>query len=189
MLSVDEAARQWDQALAKRIGEAVKHRRNELGWPQQRLAEVTARLGYPLTGVVISQIETNARGGRVDVAEIVVLAAAMFVPPVQLLYPDLVDGTVDLLPGCTTSSIRAVEWFSGNVEPLATGGDTDEEDGFLMWEAGARPTMLSRRLDELRRTVSALPDGDAAEAVRDEIAALTTQARRSGLTVDATTRD
>ena len=42
-----------------------------------------------------------------------VLAAALEVPPVELLFPDLPDGEVEALPGRVTTSWQAVQWFSG----------------------------------------------------------------------------
>ncbi|MGN2640945.1 hypothetical protein ACTD5D_33200 [Nocardia takedensis] len=33
--------------------------------------------------------------------------------PLQLIYPDLAHGQVDVLPGVTTTSAEAMRWFSG----------------------------------------------------------------------------
>ena len=51
------------------------------------LAERTAELGYPITRVAISKIERNSREGKLDVAELLVLAEALGIAPVLLLAP------------------------------------------------------------------------------------------------------
>lgn len=48
------------------------------------------------------------------VTDLVVLAAALDVPPVLLLYPDAPDGPVETLPGADSSSDEAIQWFSGD---------------------------------------------------------------------------
>ena len=42
-----------------------------------------------------------------------VLAAALEVPPVELLFPDLPDGEVEALPGVSATAFQAAQWFSG----------------------------------------------------------------------------
>lgn len=74
--------------LAQRVGDAVAKRRKALGWTGVQLADRTAELGYPITRVAISKIETNSRAGKFDVAELLVLAEALYIPPVLLLAAD-----------------------------------------------------------------------------------------------------
>jgi hypothetical protein len=47
------------------------------------------------------------------VAELLVIAAALRVPPLQLLFPGEQDDDVDLLPGQRTSTFHAIVWFTG----------------------------------------------------------------------------
>src|SRR6478609_875348 len=115
MPNIDPAAKAWELDLAKRVGQAVQKRRNALNLTAQQLAERTAELGYPITRVAISKIETNKRVGKLDVAELLVLAAALDIPPVLLLFPGFPDGPVESLPGRDTESRKAVLWFSGQV--------------------------------------------------------------------------
>jgi hypothetical protein len=55
-------------------------------------------LAYPVSRVAIGKIENNHREGKFDLSELVVLAAALGIPPVMLVYPDLPHGTVEVLP-------------------------------------------------------------------------------------------
>jgi len=48
-----------------------------------------------------------------QVSEMVVIAAALGVPPVQLLYSDIPDGEVETLPGQAQKTQDAIRWFTG----------------------------------------------------------------------------
>src|SRR3954451_3004693 len=111
MPKIDPAAKAWESTIAKRIGTAVQKRRKALSWTGVQLADRTAELGYPITRVAISKIETNSRAGKFDVAELLVLAEALGIPPVLLLAADFPDGKVETLPGHTVDSLDAVRWF------------------------------------------------------------------------------
>jgi transcriptional regulator with XRE-family HTH domain len=113
MPNIDDAAKAWQLELAKRVGAAVKDRRTSLKMTAQQLAERTKGLGYPVTRVAISKMESNSRAGKLDIAELLILAAALEVPPVVLLFPEIPDGKVRLFPEVTIDSDGAVRWFSG----------------------------------------------------------------------------
>ena len=48
-----------------------------------------------------------------SVPELVILAAALDVPPVALVYPNLPDGEVERIPGEFETAAAAAVWFSG----------------------------------------------------------------------------
>lgn len=104
----------------------MQARRKELGLTASALAERTAELGYPVSRVAIGKIETGHREGKLDLAELVVLGAALRIPPVMMVYPDLPDGQVELLPGREKSSVEALAWFTGDTQ-LADGAVTDPD--------------------------------------------------------------
>src|SRR5271155_3459186 len=81
-----ESAKAWQKELALRVGVAVATRRKELNLTASALAERTADLGYPVSRVAIGKIETGHREGKFDLAELVVLAKAIGVPAVMLLF-------------------------------------------------------------------------------------------------------
>src|ERR1700757_3524960 len=78
----------------------------------QWLADETERLGYPISRAAIANYESGRKKG-LDVAELLVLAAALRIPPLTLLFPQLPDGPVEVLPGVQTTSWDAAAWFSG----------------------------------------------------------------------------
>jgi transcriptional regulator with XRE-family HTH domain len=117
MPKVDVSAREWELGLSKRFGEAVARRRKALGLSAVQLWERTVELGYPITRIAISKIENNARVGKIDVAELLILGCALEIPPLLLLHPDYPDGEVEFLPGWTTNSERVVRWIAGE-QPL-----------------------------------------------------------------------
>jgi transcriptional regulator with XRE-family HTH domain len=150
MPNIDPVAKTWELNLAERIGEAVQARRKALGLTAQQLAERTAELGYPITRVAISKIEGNKRAGKFDVAEWLVLAEALDIPPALLLFPDYPDGTVLGLPGNERKSVAAVWWVSGTRARIGSSG-TDlvglvEQRADTMWELNKLERLL---LDEI----------------------------------------
>jgi len=110
---IDPAAKRWELDLAERVGRAVADRRKALGLTAVQVAAETAFLGYPMTRQAVAKIENNGRAGKLDVAELIVLSAALSISPLQLLYPDLVDGLVEVHPGKEVTSLRAADWFVG----------------------------------------------------------------------------
>jgi transcriptional regulator with XRE-family HTH domain len=113
MPNVDEGARAWELGLAARVGTAVQGRRKTLKLTAVQLAERTKQLGYPITRVAITKIEGNSRSGKLDVAELTVLAAALDVAPLELLFPGEADSPVERLPGQTVPTAHAASWFAG----------------------------------------------------------------------------
>lgn len=107
-------AKAWAAETARRVGAEVRRLRSDVhGLSAVQLAERTAELGYPITRGTLAKIESNSRAGKLDVSELVVLAKALRVPPLQLLFSALPDGPVDVLPNVTVRSRDAVTWFSG----------------------------------------------------------------------------
>lgn len=120
----------------------MQDRRKALGLTAQELAKETESLGYPISRVAISKIESNSRSGKIDLAEIAVLASALGVPPVLLLYPGLPHTSTRYLPNAQHYAIDALMWFTGENSILA------ERHGPATWEqikSGTQPLTLSRQ--------------------------------------------
>lgn len=115
MPKVDDAARQWELTMSGRFGAAVARRRRHLGLTAVQLWERTVELGYPVTRIAISKIENNTRAGKLDMAEVLILARALELPPMLLLYPSYPGGVVEFLPGWEVESERAAGWISGKL--------------------------------------------------------------------------
>lgn len=121
MPNINQDAKSWQEERSKRFGEAVAARRGVVGLTAVQLSERTKRLGYPMTRSTIARIEGNHRAGKIDLAEVVTLAAALDTAPNLLLFPDLIDGPVRVLPDRTMSSNDAAAWFYGNGYPYPIG--------------------------------------------------------------------
>ena len=84
----------WTGRLHKRVALAVKHARERQGISAQQLADITIDLGHPVTRNTLTNYE-NGRKQSLDVAELVIIAMALEVPPITLLFgghPDDADG-------------------------------------------------------------------------------------------------
>jgi transcriptional regulator with XRE-family HTH domain len=140
MPSIDPDGKAWQLELADRVGKAVKMRRNALKLTAQQLAQRTVEIGYPVTRVTISKIESNVRAGKFDVAEWLVLARALEIPPALLLFPDYPDGPVQGLPGNERRSVEALWWVAGTHARTGEVGAglvaLVEQRAELTWELG-----------------------------------------------------
>jgi len=101
----------WATDLVRRVGRAIKAARG--GKSASWLSDQTAELGYRVSPTVIAKLDSGHRGSVLSVAELLVLAAALDIPPGMLLFPGYPRGKVDFLPGRTEASQLALEWFSG----------------------------------------------------------------------------
>ncbi len=81
----------------------------------QQLADATTKLGYPITRSQIANYESG-RKQSLDITELLVLAAALNVPALSLLFPDRPDHTIDILPDTPATTLDAITRFVG--EPL-----------------------------------------------------------------------
>lgn len=189
---IDPVAKKWELDLAERFGRAVSARRKALGMTAMDVATETASLGYPITRQAVAKIENNNRAGKVDVAELIVLAAALHISPLQLLYPDLVDGPVEVLPGKEVTSLRAADWFTGNAflqEP-----NHSEYTHKLGYLAGIEPLRQSIGVGKARDFVVSLlahsrqfgmgPGTPEFQHAMTELQRTKADARRAGLTVE-----
>lgn len=96
------------------------------------LSDRTAELGYRVSPTVIAKLDSGHRGEVLSVAELIILAAALDVPPLALLYPNLPDGEVERIPGDMQTAAGAAMWFTGESEDdlrrLPDRLDGDEND-------------------------------------------------------------
>jgi transcriptional regulator with XRE-family HTH domain len=105
--------------LANRIN---RLRRGRSG---QWLSDRTHELGYRVSRAVISDLETGRRR-YLTTAELLVIAAALDVAPVALLYPGPYDEEIEALPDVTIPKRWAVQWFSGTFSAITDKSDRDE---------------------------------------------------------------
>jgi transcriptional regulator with XRE-family HTH domain len=110
----------WAEDLHRCIAAAIKNARANRS--AQWLADETERLGYPISRAAIANYESGRKRG-LDIAELLVIAAALQIPPLTLLFPQLPNGPVEVLPGVPTTSWDAAAWFSGE----ASSPDPDDD--------------------------------------------------------------
>jgi transcriptional regulator with XRE-family HTH domain len=126
-----ETRQEWSARVAVTVGRQVAHYRTlrrllatadgrELTRPLtlQELSDRCARLGYRIARSVISKLEKGHRQS-ITVDEVCVLAQALEVPPVLLLFPLGLGEAVEALPGREVDPWAAIEWFAGNSEDPA----------------------------------------------------------------------
>jgi transcriptional regulator with XRE-family HTH domain len=102
---------QWAKALHERIAQAIRDARQ--GISAQQLADATKRLGYPISRNQIANYESH-RKQTLDVAELIVLATALRVPPITLLFGGHPNDEVEVLPGQHEPMVSALAWFTGD---------------------------------------------------------------------------
>lgn len=147
MPNVDHDAKKWEEELSWRVGLAIQARRKALGLTAQQLAERTKELGYHVTRVAISKIEGNLRAGKLDVAELLVLALALDIPPALLVFPGYPEGSVEVVPGRTVDSGSALNWLGGRSSDRQVAPDND---GTTLVEAVTERPGLASELFELQ---------------------------------------
>jgi hypothetical protein len=102
---------EWAEHLVRRVGLAMKKARGNKS--AKRLSDETAALGYRVSPTVIAKLDSGHRGSVLGVAELLVLAAALNIPPGLLLFPGFPMAPVEFLPGRTAESKAALDWFCG----------------------------------------------------------------------------
>jgi len=117
---------EWGAALHQRIAGAIRTARQGRMSAQQ-LADETERLGYPISRSQIANYESGRKQG-LDVAELLVLAAALEVPPVTLLFGGPPDEEVEMLPDWTGPAFFGIAWFSGDRELAWPGPEVIDPD-------------------------------------------------------------
>lgn len=145
--------------VARRVVQIRKSR----DMTREQLAKRCAELGYPsLTGPALANIETGRRspsGERrrdITIDELTVLAAALDVPPLLLMFPVGMDAESPVVPRRSVDTWSAARWFAG--EYSADGRRFDPEvnttaqrlitnDG--AWNAAATPVALFHSHDSL----------------------------------------
>lgn len=92
------------------IGGAIQGARKRAGLRITPLAEKTKELGAPVHRVSLPKLERGERD--ITVTELVGLAAALGVPPIALLFPDVL-ADVEVLPEKVMDGLAAFGWFIG----------------------------------------------------------------------------
>lgn len=106
-----EDARAWASELAEAFGKAVRVYRENLNLSAVQLSNRTREQGYPITRATIAKIESNSRSSKIDVAEILTLAAALEVSPRDLMFSGYPKREFRAIPRVKMTVEAAEEWF------------------------------------------------------------------------------
>lgn len=145
----------WSTNLVSTIAGVVRRYRKLRGnMSTQQLADACAELGLPIPRSVLANLE-NGRRNVVSVPELLVLARALGIPPLLLIFPVGEVSRLEVLPGREMPTWAAAQWFTGEGPFLREDDDgkwyvdrlTDEV--LSAWERRAYPVMLRREQDRL----------------------------------------
>ena len=128
-VGVENTGDAWHRQTSKRVGEAVAKFRKDAGMTAQQLAERCKELGVPIHRTTITKIEGGR--SRFDLGELLILAVALDVPPIVLLYPGLPDGEVEIIPGRVGTSWTAFQWAAGMAPSFLNPGTPSKGDQLL----------------------------------------------------------
>ncbi|MGW7106998.1 helix-turn-helix domain-containing protein [Streptomyces xanthophaeus] len=108
---------QINDATGRQVAANVRRIREVRGWSTYDLSRVLAKAGRPIAPSAIAKVERAER--RVDVGDLVALAAVLGVSPASLLLPndDLPTKSVEITGAGTVPADTAWEWAS-NKRPL-----------------------------------------------------------------------
>jgi transcriptional regulator with XRE-family HTH domain len=136
-----DQGRAWAARIAGGIGERIAFYRVRAHLSAEAVAGRCAELGMPsISRVVITKLE-NGRRETVSTAELHVLAAALGVAPIVLLFPLGHAPGVEVLPGRKVDPWDACRWFAGD----------DDRDGPLgLWRDHQRIESQIQRMDTYR---------------------------------------
>lgn len=115
---VEHESQGWTEQVTKTVGENVAHYRqrttDERGrkLTAQGLADRCARLGLPIGRPAIAKLERGIRQS-ISLAEVLILAKALAVSPVVLMFPLGLQETVEVVPGELVDPLDAIYWAAG----------------------------------------------------------------------------
>jgi transcriptional regulator with XRE-family HTH domain len=183
IVSPVETRQDWSRRVAALVGRQVAYYRTRIAvftgpgpdlqqqviepMTLQELSDRCTKLGYPIARSVISKLEKGHRQ-TVTVDEVQILAAALHVPPVLLLFPLGQAQQVEVLPDVVVHPWDAIRWYSGELPATSDSPDFAGRDAPL--------TLFSLHhhlVDEWNADQAAF-----AEAVREVREAKTPEARR-----------
>lgn len=111
-MGISAESGEWGPRLTRSIAAEVKRLRNLRHWSAQRLSDECARLGYDFPRSTLADLEAGRRA-HISVAELLVLARALGIPPLLLIFPVGTTGESEVLPGESRAVFRAAQWFTG----------------------------------------------------------------------------
>ena len=104
----------WAARYTRVIAGEIRRYRQQRGFSAQQVSDACAKAGLEISRSTLADLE-NGRRENITVTELLMLAAVLDVPPVQLMLPVLRDEeTVEILPGYSVAVWDAALWIRGD---------------------------------------------------------------------------
>ena len=139
----------------------------------QKLADRTAELGMAIPRSVLANLESGRRE-NVSVAELLVLAAALNVAPIELMCPVGFDKQTEMLPERMMDPLDAMRWFTGEQKldlvgpaPMMRQPSTAEQSTTSLMKY--HEELISRLRTQEAEAAKAAADAADAEATKREV--------------------
>jgi transcriptional regulator with XRE-family HTH domain len=147
-MSPQRSPNSWAVSLTRSIGGEILRHRKARQWSAQRLADECTRLGLETPRDVITDLEIGRRA-NISVAELLVIAAALGVPPALLVFAVGSAQETEMLPGKVRTPFRALQWLSGE-GPRPGPDDAGVVTPGVLNETGpVEPVALYRQADQI----------------------------------------
>jgi transcriptional regulator with XRE-family HTH domain len=102
----------WPDRFVRTVAGEVRRYRKQARMSAQQLSDRCEALGLPIKRSVLANLESGRRT-TISVPELLILAEALGVVPMLLLFPLGREETVEVLPGRQVDPWDAVRWFDG----------------------------------------------------------------------------
>lgn len=119
-LTLMQSYSDWVVSFTEQIGRGIEKAR--IGRSDQWISQQTEKLGHPISRTAISEYRRGVRK-VMPVTDWLTISAALGVPPISLLFPDLPDGEVQLFPVVTSNSFDALRWVTGERRTVPNSSD------------------------------------------------------------------
>lgn len=147
------STKEWPAEFTRAVGQEVRRVRNARGLTADQLASACAALGAEVPSRALTNLETGRRGG-LPVTDLLVIARALDVSPISLLFPLDREGQVEVLPGDSVAVWDAIAWFTDEQlreDPAPTGSPRAVIDRYRAHAAAVYTAMASLRICEDRK--------------------------------------
>ncbi|MFD0261778.1 helix-turn-helix domain-containing protein [Kitasatospora indigofera] len=165
---------EWAATVAATIAAEIKKQRASQGLSAEALSERCSDLGFPISRQIIAKVESGHRGA-LDVPELLVLADALQVPPVALIFPPDREAFVRTAPLVKKPVWDAAKWFCGEEDPVHPPEDGSTRatlDALRRHDRLLRIALMSHRISTERRQEAQLASPADYEAINRAAAQL-----------------
>lgn len=132
----------WSSTWTAGIGERLRTARRAAGLSTQQVADRTTALGYPMARASIANLETRPRE-KIYLQDVAVLAAALGVSPLEILYPL----EVNTVPAATTTPVGVIQkGVLKNTSMQVLPGRAERAPAAAAWFTGGYGRVLEARL-------------------------------------------